>query len=113
MSQPAETTAAILRDAAALVRRGLAKGVFAKDNQGEPRSAYSAFAAQWCVIGAIQRAAHARSASPAPAIRAVACMIGAPTLASMFAWNDAPERTGEDVAKALERAADLVARKGD
>jgi hypothetical protein len=95
--------AEVLRKAAAKVRQGWTQRVSARNALGECVSHASPNAVCWCADGALSVVAPI-SATDAyvAAIDALGLEIGQRDFVS---WNDAPHRTAEEVASAMERAA--------
>ena len=75
------------------------RGEYALDSNGCPIAPESTGASRWCAIGAI-RAIHGYDAEWAT--RSLCASVGAP----IYIWNDAPERTWEEVYGKL-RALDI------
>lgn len=94
----------ILREARALIAKGWAQGAFARDKCGSKVLHYSPDACAWCLSGAL-RAAWGGSEEYLHARNFVVAVIGASCLPT---WNDAPDRTKEDVLAALDEVISRV-----
>lgn len=93
----------VLRDAAAVVRRGWCKCARAKDKFGVPVEPKHPDAVAWCALGAIEKicggAADGHEAQYA--LRNIVYM-------DVGQWNDLYGKDGEHVARKLEEAAKYV-----
>jgi hypothetical protein len=76
----------------------------ARDEGGWPDKANSPNACSWCALGAIAKAQNLPDAPQAnnPASMLLVLRLGVTSIAN---WNDAPERTREDVINGLRSAA--------
>jgi hypothetical protein len=72
------------------------QGTYARDHQGNPKSPESEEACSWCLSGA----GYCVPGDPWPRIAFLRSLIGGP----LTNWNDAPERTFEDVIALLDKA---------
>jgi hypothetical protein len=99
-------TAKVLYRAAELVDQGWCQTVTARDAAGRICRPTSARATRWCLMGAVRQAAEEADVSRA---RAQVIIAVAPLFTELglhpAAWNDAPERTADEVAAVLRRAA--------
>jgi hypothetical protein len=92
-----ETATTLLRARQYLVERGWCKGAFGDD--GSPR----------CMVGAILSATGARGCFDPlilGAMRALKSVTGSP--GTVVGWNDAPDRTEQEVLDAFDRAAAIA-----
>jgi len=105
VNQVAET----LRKAADLCAKGWTQGVMARDAKGKEVPASSPDAVCWCADGAmlaasgdggIYRDGHTYRPARAASYSAFGC--------GPFEFNDAPNRTADEVIRALRAAADAV-----
>lgn len=99
---------AVLRDAAALVRRAWCQGANARDAAGYSVGPSEVLAARWCAQGAIQRAASDLLPEFAPLYASVPIAfqrLHHVVRMPISAWNDHRERTAEEVVAALLFAA--------
>ncbi len=92
----------VYKRAAALIRRGHVKGANAANASGHRVSARSDDACAWCLIGAINAASGSNCALYGDALIAAGRSVPGRVLSQ---WNDAPERTAEEVAAFLESLA--------
>jgi hypothetical protein len=98
-------------------RRGFVQGADALNALGQPCLPTSAKARKWCITGALLRHGfHANWNEVEKAIRSVARGIGLEVeewhqmLRDMWAWEDDPSRSVDDVLLAMSRAADELAQ---
>ena len=95
----------LLRQAEALVEFGWCQGATARTVHGAPIDVCDHDAAEWSLLGALQAASF--SGRPAElqdirgALEAIADLIADPSLSH---WNDAPERTQQEVLTLLAEA---------
>ena len=103
-------TKALLIETRRLIQQGHAKGSFAVGPGGDPLSCRNKDAVAYCVVGAANQALSV--VPPLPAVRK-ACLLEAEALirgaiplssGSLMDWNDAPERTQEEVLAVLDKA---------
>lgn len=106
MDEPIITTADVLKRARRLLERGWCQHQMASDAKGGMCAAGSSRAVAFCARGAIWTSAMAlcspewhRAAEDAEAAME-------PIVGGMVAWNNAPERTHEEVLQAFDRAAE-------
>lgn len=102
------TTEEILLAAAALVRKGWTKGIYARDALGQQCGVQYADAVCFCAEGAIYRAS-VSSAESAAVTRLCAILPAAPSghpVQNKIAYfNDIVAKNAEEVAQMLEKAA--------
>lgn len=91
----------ILNDAADLVSRGWTQRTYARDAQRAPCPWDSPDAASWCMSGAVSRAARSVGDEVASAAYEFCWRF----MGDMSAWNDAPERTQDEVVRKLRAMA--------
>lgn len=97
-----KTTKDLLRYAATLVMRGWTQGALARAKDGLKCQPEDSTAAEWCAIGAIRRAVDELNVRPARWWIGNACRALRVTINNDVAeWNDAPERTRDEVVNAL------------
>lgn len=119
--EPRESNAAaaVLERARDIIRtRGWTRNAIARDSTGMPVGPINFSACEWCLIGALQRAAYdlrAEGVDIPPwevplAFNAVRNATGVLLGGELAHWNDAPARTRDDVIDALDRAASLARR---
>lgn len=98
---------ALLDRAIALVRGGWTQGVYARTGTGEEISVIHPAACMFCLSGAITRASFGRKNEVRladAARRAVDRVLDSQVPGCRTLYNDAPNRTKEDVIKVLKRA---------
>lgn len=97
----------VLLDAAAIVRKGWTQGELAVDANGEFVWATHPKACKWCALGAMTLAVANQNKFVSRKLLkdAVAALSSAVGTRQLSYWNDAPERTAEQVALAMEAAA--------
>lgn len=88
-----------LERARARVAKGWCQGWYAKGKSGKDVSILSKYAVQWCAIGAF------KTHMPAGAESALKQAIDT---YHVIAWNDAKQRTQEEVLAAFDRAIELA-----
>jgi hypothetical protein len=103
------STVAVLVAARALVARGWTQYAWAKNERGETVLASATDAVRWCAGGAIRLAGMQLGLSTEGAVEALLGVIGAPVTGrlehhAVAPWNDAPERTQEEVLEAFDKA---------
>jgi hypothetical protein len=79
------------------------RGADARDRYGYRCDPYSSRAVSFCVLGAVLRAYQYRTHAQTEAIRALLQAIPS-EYADVESWNDAPDRTFDDVSRVLEAA---------
>jgi hypothetical protein len=81
------------------------QGFFARDKLGQPCEPLDENAVQYCIVGALMRAygRGQRYAAYARAMKAIAAIYGEAPI-TIDDWNDAPDRTFDDVRRVLEAA---------
>ncbi|MFL5952930.1 MAG: hypothetical protein ACJ76I_02320 [Gaiellaceae bacterium] len=101
--------AEVLREARELVASGWCQHAEARTQRGTVVDACAGKAAKWSLLGALQVAAFLDAGTDLEDVRvameAIAELIADPSLAH---WNDAPERTRDQVTELLERAEHLA-----
>ena len=97
-----DMVAKVLLRAAELVEMGHCKDVLALDAVGVETAPENAHAVAWCVVGAIVRASH--EVGKHQALVPFMAHHGF-DVKGMLDWNNAPERTADEVAAALRAAA--------
>jgi hypothetical protein len=108
------TAGQILQGAAALVSRGWARGASAVDEEGNPVEPSSPLAQRWSAQGALQAVWDGSAAPEAGrgelerASLALSAVVG-----DIQEWNDAPERTLEEIMAAYDQAAQLLDAEDD
>lgn len=85
----------ILARAAKLVERGWHRGWMAVTHNGEETDPKNPQAVAWCLIGAVQRVTKCADEERKPVFEFLEEFLGTFLIAS---WNDAPRRTGPEVA---------------
>ena len=100
------TAKEVLRAAAALVRKGHTKERLACDAYGHEVTPLNSRAVAWCMEGAIRCAAGDPNTTALSGLSDAAwkAVVGLGPVNNIL-WNDAPERTAEEVALRLEEAA--------
>ena len=98
----------VLEKAKALVASGWTQGYIAEDPSGHSCCPMSDVACRWCLLGACERAmfdhGHHQKDSWLEMLAVVKRAISASGEISPIAWNDAPERTQQDVLAFLDAA---------
>jgi hypothetical protein len=98
----------ILARARQLVAYGWCQGAEARDGDGGSTNAWSPLAVRWSLLGALVAAVDLPPDPPAaylgPLRRALAALAEVMDEASLARWNDAPERTRDDVLAIVEAA---------
>lgn len=98
-----DTLADVLRRAADRVQfRGWTQGMLARDAAGEGVSPFKPEASEWCALGAFYADFGGWNLSGAHREAYAALTIYA---GSIPAWNNAPERTADEVADTMRRCA--------
>lgn len=102
-----KTTVEILREARGYIERGWTQGAFARDGDGHKVAFEHPAAGCFCALGAIERAEGGDTsyASGQRARFSLRAVIGSNLIGE---WNDAPERTKEEVLSAFSRAIAIV-----
>lgn len=99
------TVPTLLREARELIAQGWTQHAFARDAQGEICAASEAVATCWCIRGAVRRVCLTGESSESPlwgkVLHTLSTTLGRGGLAE---WNDAPERTKEEVLSLFDRA---------
>lgn len=107
----------VLSRAAAILSASGAWGAgwYAKDRFGESVDTSDDAACRFCAMGAVYRAAgiSSRARTPAPIITATRAHLSKVLGCGVAHWNDAPERTQQEVVAKLREAAALALAKGD
>lgn len=98
--------AKVLRRAAEIVEQGFCQGHLAVNTEGRYVDELSPTATAWCALGAMCLAAHQVTGSRSNDLGAWSALnaLVQPTL--IHEWNNAPERTADEVAQALRDAAE-------
>jgi len=87
------------------------QGLFARDVTGYPLPAgFDAGAVCWCAVGAIEKVTGEECLEDLPVLAAQQLESVLPT--AIPPWNDAPERTQEEVVAKLREAAALAREQG-
>lgn len=110
------TAEKLLSGAGVLLRRGWCQGCDARDGDGHEVEAWYSEARSWSVLGALVASCgldpRAAPHVPIEPLATAAAAVGVTTNAhSLQAWNDADERTKEEVLVAIDRAIMFIAER--
>lgn len=96
----------LLTAARALLQRGWTQHVLARTSDGTGVNGRNPFAVQWCLLGALGRAQHDLNLPDVPCyeVEHQLCQLVSGRHAPLYLWNNAPERTQEDVLALFDRA---------
>lgn len=96
----------ILRHAAWLVRRGWVQKTFAARGDGFSTTTDDPYASQFCALGALERSRKDLHLNSNLESVATGWLLDTIPMGSISMWNDAVGRTAEEVAAAMELAAE-------
>lgn len=100
-----------LREARALIERGWCQKDYARGKSGRTVSPKGRAARCYCAMGAIGHANHSWPCALLPGVRELVCAVTGFADAdevTILNWNDAPERTQDEVLAAFDRAIELA-----
>lgn len=100
-SNRTHTLRKLFHEVEALIRHGWCQGTSARNKEGTPVFAHHPDACQWCLSGAISKAA---AAYPIPIEADAVQALSAVTKRAIISWNDTPGRTVEEVLQVIQKA---------